>query len=59
MKFDDLTTVPEYAGFVKSPQYQEWLKYLAKERPSRRSQRARRRPRQKHEPRAKKAGSGN
>ncbi len=26
--FKDLTTVPEYAGFVKSPQYKEWLQYL-------------------------------
>jgi len=30
IKYNDLTTVPAYAGFVKSPQYQEWLKYLAK-----------------------------
>jgi hypothetical protein len=26
--FQDLTTVPEYARFVKSPQFKEWLKYL-------------------------------
>ena len=29
--FKDLTTVKEYAGFVKSPQYKEWLKYLEEE----------------------------
>lgn len=29
--FKDLTTVQEYAGFVKSPQYKEWLKYLEEE----------------------------
>lgn len=29
IKIGDLTAVPEYSGFVKSPQYQEWLKYLA------------------------------
>ncbi len=26
MRFSDLTTVPAYAEFVKSPQYQTWLK---------------------------------
>jgi hypothetical protein len=26
--FNDLTKIPEYADFVKSPQYQEWLAYL-------------------------------
>ena len=31
MTFKDLTTVPDYARFVKSPQYKEWLKYLEKE----------------------------
>ena len=29
MTYNDLKTVPEYAGFVKSPQYQQWLDYLA------------------------------
>ena len=29
IKFSDLATEPDYAGFVKSPQYQEWLKYVA------------------------------
>jgi hypothetical protein len=29
MKFNDLSKVPEYAGFAKSPKYQEWLLYLA------------------------------
>jgi lipopolysaccharide biosynthesis regulator YciM len=29
IKFSDLATEPDYAGCVKSPQYQEWLKYLA------------------------------
>ena len=29
MKFNDLKTVPEYAGFVKSAQYPQWLEYLA------------------------------
>jgi hypothetical protein len=28
MILEDLPSVPEYAGFVKSPQYQEWLKYV-------------------------------
>jgi hypothetical protein len=26
--FEDLTTLPEYAGFVKSPQYNQWLQYV-------------------------------
>jgi hypothetical protein len=26
VEFEDLTTIPDYAEFVKSPQYQEWLK---------------------------------
>ncbi|HEX4149478.1 MAG TPA: hypothetical protein VHY20_10840, partial [Pirellulales bacterium] len=26
VQFGDLTTIPEYAGFVQSPQYKEWLK---------------------------------
>ncbi len=29
MQFNDMKTVPEYAGFVKSPQYPQWLSYLA------------------------------
>ena len=28
LEFGDLTTVPEYARFVKSPQYEEWKSYL-------------------------------
>jgi hypothetical protein len=28
LEFGDLTTVPEYAKFVKSPQYEEWKRYL-------------------------------
>jgi hypothetical protein len=33
-QFNDLKTVPQYAGFVKSPQYPQWLEYLAqKENP--------------------------
>lgn len=31
LTFENLTTVKEYEHFVKSPQYQEWLKYLAEE----------------------------
>lgn len=30
LQLKDLSTVPAYAGFVKSPQYQEWLAYLKK-----------------------------
>jgi hypothetical protein len=30
MVYKDLKTVPAYAGFVKSPQYKEWLQYQAK-----------------------------
>ena len=26
LQMDDLTTVPDYAEFVKTPEYQEWLK---------------------------------
>ncbi len=29
MTYEDFKTVPAYAGFVKSPQYQQWLQYLA------------------------------
>ncbi len=29
MTYKDFTTVPAYAGFVKSTQYQQWLEYLA------------------------------
>jgi len=29
MNYKDLKTVPEYAGFVNSPQYQQWVQYLA------------------------------
>ncbi len=29
--FGDLTTRPEFAGFVKSPQHAQWLQYLAEE----------------------------
>jgi hypothetical protein len=28
-KFDDLSKVPEYAEFARSPEYKEWLQYLA------------------------------
>ncbi len=28
LSFDDLSEVPAYAGFVKSPQYKKWLAYL-------------------------------
>jgi hypothetical protein len=35
VKMNDLSTVPEYAGFVKSPQYQEWLRYLSKKNTAR------------------------
>lgn len=28
MKFNDLTRAEPFAGFVKSPQYKQWLKYL-------------------------------
>jgi hypothetical protein len=31
ISFKDLTTVHDYARFVKSPQYKEWLKYLERE----------------------------
>jgi hypothetical protein len=31
ISFKDLTTVQDYARFVKSPQYKEWLKYVEKE----------------------------
>lgn len=30
MEFGDMTKLPEYADFVKSPQYREWLDYLMK-----------------------------
>jgi hypothetical protein len=33
--FDDLSQVPIYAGFVKSPQYREWLDYLKSKEPTR------------------------
>jgi tetratricopeptide (TPR) repeat protein len=33
IEFNDLTTVPEYAGFVKSPQFAEWQNYLRKKTP--------------------------
>ena len=29
IRIGDLAGMPEYAGFIKSPQYQEWRKYLA------------------------------
>ena len=32
LEFGDLTRLPEYADFVKSPQYREWLDYLSKHR---------------------------
>lgn len=41
MKFGDLTKVPLYAGFVKSPQYREWLAYLKDKKPAARSAPAR------------------
>jgi hypothetical protein len=28
VRFKDLTTVPEYAGFAKSPEFKQWLSYL-------------------------------
>ncbi len=34
-KFDDLSTAPEYAGFVKSLEYKEWLQYLARKKTNR------------------------
>jgi hypothetical protein len=33
MEFADLTTVPEYQGFVASPQFKSWQKYLAEKKP--------------------------
>lgn len=33
MQFIDLSQVPEYAGFVKSPQYPGWLAYLKEKKP--------------------------
>ena len=41
MQFNDLKAVPEYAGFVKSPQYPQWLDYLAKRTTCRRPRRPR------------------
>jgi tetratricopeptide (TPR) repeat protein len=32
-EFQDLTTVPDYAGFVKSPQFDEWQQYLRNKKP--------------------------
>jgi hypothetical protein len=34
VEFADLTTVPEYAGFAKSPQYEEWKEYLKSKKTS-------------------------
>lgn len=34
MVFSDLTKVPLYAGFVKSPEYREWLDYLKNKKPA-------------------------
>ena len=30
MQWNDLATQPDYAGFVASPQYQQWREYLEK-----------------------------
>ena len=32
IEFNDLTTDPDYAGFVKSPQFEEWKSYLARKK---------------------------
>jgi hypothetical protein len=34
MVFNDLSKVPAYAGFVKSPQYAQWLEYLKAKLPA-------------------------
>lgn len=34
MNFKDLSQIPIYAGFVKSPQYKEWLAYLDAKKPA-------------------------
>lgn len=37
MKFNDMSQVPQYAGFVKSPQYALWLDYLKAKNAARKS----------------------
>ena len=37
MEFGDFTTIADYAGFVKSPQYQEWNTYLKSKKASTKS----------------------
>jgi hypothetical protein len=37
LEFADLATVPEYAGFAKSPQYKEWNEYLKSKKTSAKS----------------------
>jgi hypothetical protein len=34
IEFEDLTQVPDYAGFVKSPAYAKWLDYLKAKDPA-------------------------
>jgi lipopolysaccharide biosynthesis regulator YciM len=54
--YKDFKTVTEYAGFVNSPQYQEWLKYLAQKAGSKKAEPRREPAATKHAP-ANKAGS--
>ena len=56
IKFGDLTTVPEYAGFVKSPQYQDWLRYLAQRAAKQKANPDKCRPRRKRHPRPSQPG---
>jgi hypothetical protein len=57
LAFNDLTTVSEYAGFVKTPQYQEWLKYLAQRAGQEKAKPSRAPAATKKTPVAKQAGS--
>jgi hypothetical protein len=56
MTYNDLKTVPAYAGFVKSPQYPEWLKYLAQKGSGQKASPAKTK---KARPSRLKTGSGN
>jgi hypothetical protein len=57
MEIGDLTAVPEYAGFVKSPQYQEWLNYRAPKAGQPKSEPGKASAAPKKPPAAKQAGS--
>ncbi len=52
MDYKDFKSVPAYAGFVQSPQHQEWLQYLSRKASQRDEEPGRARTR------TQKAGSG-